>query len=116
MVDFDDFWEFVGSSRQNYATSHALSSPLLGMRFAFLIQQDSKLRSSPLWRCPPRAELNKCLDVIVEVFSLFSEIFGVTAARFSSYSSIVETKWLHDFQGRVMPTTTGSYKYNTRQA
>jgi hypothetical protein len=53
------------------------------MRFAFLIQQDSKLRSSPLC-VAPGAEPNECPDVIVEVFSLFSGISGVTAARFSS--------------------------------
>ena len=85
------------------------------MRFTFLTQQDNKLRSSLLC-IVPGAELNECLDVITEVFNLFSGIFGVTAAHFLSYLSIVETKWLHDFQGRVMPTKTGSYKCNTRQA
>jgi hypothetical protein len=83
---FGVWCSFVGSSRQNYATSHALSSLLLGMRFAFLIQQDRRLSAL---RCPPGAELDDFLDMIVKLFSLFSRILSVTAARFSSYSSIV---------------------------
>ena len=109
VVDFDGFW---GVCRQLTPKLRDITCSVVTVGSAcallFLFSMNSKPRNSPLCVVPPVAELSECLDVIVEVFSLFSGIFGVTAACFSSYSSIVETKWLHDFQGRVMPTKTGS--------
>jgi hypothetical protein len=53
---FDGFWSLQAAhakiTRNHMLCRHLCLSP--SMRFAFLIQQDSKLRNSPALRCPRR--------------------------------------------------------------